>query len=155
MYKYFVLLSLIVCVPFASAETSNDERSWLELVSATMKVVSEVIIETKVPLAVYGNYCGPQHGDPTYQVQPIDAVDRACMRHDQCYDNGYSNCACDYQMVVDLQRVLWQAKDSSYVAMATGGILWFSSSECACKDGFGNSRLLESPTLADKRHCKH
>lgn len=54
-------------------------------------------------LPVYGNWCGPGHGSG----QPIDDVDRACMNHDQCYDQrGYLDCSCDEQLIQSIDQAL-------------------------------------------------
>jgi len=52
-------------------------------------------------LKIYGRWCGPGHGGG----HPIDAVDAACKKHDECYDrNGYFNCDCDSALVRDAYR---------------------------------------------------
>src|SRR4029077_14661699 len=61
---------------------------------------SEIGVAAPTPgsggLAIYGNYCGPGHGDPTGATPPVDAVDAACRTHDLCYDaTNYFNCGCD------------------------------------------------------------
>ena len=51
---------------------------------------------------VYGNWCGPGHG----KGEAVDALDRACMRHDQCYERrGYGDCGCDNQLVKDIDEL--------------------------------------------------
>ena len=51
-------------------------------------------------IEIYGNWCGPGHAGPG---TPIDAVDEACCRHDQCYcDRGYFDCSCDRGLIADL-----------------------------------------------------
>lgn len=52
-------------------------------------------------LKIYGRWCGPGHGGG----HPIDAVDAACKKHDECYGrNGYFNCDCDEAVVRDAYR---------------------------------------------------
>lgn len=52
-----------------------------------------------ISLPIYGNWCGPGYGGGT----PIDTLDRACMRHDNCYGiEGYFSCSCDYQLIADI-----------------------------------------------------
>lgn len=42
----------------------------------------------------HGAFCG--HGTPPEGTPPVDDLDAACMRHDQCYDAArYRSCACD------------------------------------------------------------
>lgn len=43
----------------------------------------------------HGNYCGTDSGDPSFSTVPVDALDRACMIHDQCYTATRGSCACD------------------------------------------------------------
>jgi len=51
-------------------------------------------------VAIHGNWCGPGHSGPG---TPVDAVDEACCRHDQCYcDRGYFDCSCDRGLIADL-----------------------------------------------------
>ena len=54
----------------------------------------------QVRLDLYGNWCGPGNVGPD---TPIDAVDEACCRHDQCYcERGYADCSCDRGLITDL-----------------------------------------------------
>lgn len=42
----------------------------------------------------HGNYCGP--GNRGEGVEPIDALDAICQRHDACYTQaGHRSCGCD------------------------------------------------------------
>jgi len=43
-------------------------------------------------LALHGHYCGLNHGDGSYETQPVDVLDAACMAHDKCYDLHYLDC---------------------------------------------------------------
>lgn len=44
----------------------------------------------------YGNYCGFGNSGG----EPINAVDRTCMVHDNCYEtNGWGSCGCDLQLI--------------------------------------------------------
>jgi hypothetical protein len=39
---------------------------------------------------MYGNWCGPRYGSGA----PVDALDRCCKEHDDCYNNtSYYRCA--------------------------------------------------------------
>lgn len=57
---------------------------------------------------IYGNWCGPAH--PKYSAdqsppEPIDGLDAACKRHDQCYaKEGYRNCRCDTDFLQALEK---------------------------------------------------
>ncbi|MCJ2020374.1 hypothetical protein MKK84_23570 [Methylobacterium sp. E-065] len=49
---------------------------------------------------IYGNFCGPGNRGPGYA--PIDALDRACARHDVCSADPLSStltaCACNRRL---------------------------------------------------------
>ena len=52
---------------------------------------------------VYGNWCGPWHGGG----KPIDDLDRACMRHDKCYERrGRHDCSCDAELLGHIDQAL-------------------------------------------------
>jgi hypothetical protein len=51
---------------------------------------------------LWGNYCGPSHGDPTFQTPARDPLDAACKKHDQCYTGAVftnDNCMCNQQFL--------------------------------------------------------
>lgn len=51
---------------------------------------------------VHGNWCGPGHGGG----EPVDPLDEACKRHDECYaDSGYFDCKCDTQLIDDIDEL--------------------------------------------------
>jgi len=79
-------------------------------------------------LPVYGNWCGPGHGGGT----PVDDLDKACMKHDKCYDrNGYFDCDCDRQLKVDVARAMARGrlKPAGYLA-GPAVIGWFNMQPC-------------------------
>lgn len=86
-------------------------------------------------MPVHGHYCGPGHGDPTYQTAPRDPVDAACMHHDQCYDrSGYFDCNCDRQLLGELaSSVARPGLDGAARTAGLGAIAYFSSSACVCR----------------------
>jgi len=63
-----------------------------------------------------GLYCGPGWGFVREDVtsgriaqlpEAIDAIDRACRRHDQCYDDhGYFTMGCNLRLAADLVAVV-------------------------------------------------
>ena len=79
-------------------------------------------------LPVYGNWCGPGHGSGT----PIDAIDAACKRHDQCYDRkGYFDCQCDAKLISELDRALARGDVSTAGRVAGMAIRsWFTAQPC-------------------------
>lgn len=58
-------------------------------------------------LLIYGNFCGPGNRGPGYK--PIDALDRACARHDACSTDPASgvltSCACNRRLAAEAGRV--------------------------------------------------
>lgn len=77
-------------------------------IAACSNVQPKVQRDSAGRMAVYGNWCGPDH--PKYSAQvtppsPIDALDAACMRHDQCYDaHGFLACSCDATLTAELRE---------------------------------------------------
>lgn len=51
----------------------------------------------------HGNYCG--YGNRGYDRAPVDELDAACMRHDQCFDATNRSCSCNAALKVDAFRV--------------------------------------------------
>lgn len=85
-------------------------------------------------LPIYGNYCGPAYGDPTYQVPPIDAVDAACQAHDRCYDStNYFNCGCDRALIGGMPAAKAAANSSTASTVADAIVAYFSGSPCVCQ----------------------
>eukprot|EP01114_Cavostelium_apophysatum_P010501 TRINITY_DN2430_c0_g1_i2.p1 TRINITY_DN2430_c0_g1~~TRINITY_DN2430_c0_g1_i2.p1 ORF type:complete len:154 (+),score=5.58 TRINITY_DN2430_c0_g1_i2:104-565(+) len=102
-------------------------------------------------LKMHGHYCGLNHGDGTYKTEPIDDLDRACMRHDQCYDKGYLDCNCDVLFVDELVKL-----QKSHPKLANTINLmsnWFHSSPCSCLVEGKRSQLDGRIDLQRKRKC--
>lgn len=76
-------------------------------------------------IPLYGNYCGPGHGDPTGQTPPVDVVDAVCRTHDLCYAReGYWDCECDRQLVNNMPAAI--RATSSWKGKAAGAAAyWF------------------------------
>ncbi|WKD58596.1 hypothetical protein [Corynebacterium caspium] len=52
---------------------------------------------------VWGHWCGPRHSGPQ---APMDDLDAACMRHDECYGaNGYFKCFCDANLIAEIESI--------------------------------------------------
>jgi hypothetical protein len=84
-------------------------------------------------LPVYGNYCGPGHGDPTYTTPPLDAVDAVCQAHDRCYDTrGYFNCGCDRALITAMPGAI--IGTPSPAGKAAGALVagFFAGWPCQC-----------------------
>ena len=56
------------------------------------------------PLLIHGNFCGIG-GRPG--LTPVDALDAACMHHDECTKTGdLPSCACDGRLQAESQAIL-------------------------------------------------
>lgn len=53
---------------------------------------------------IHGNYCGPGNRSP---LQPVDALDRACMHHDACSPprGEIATCACNDRLHAEAEAV--------------------------------------------------
>jgi len=80
-----------------SLHRSNNNYRFRGIYSQTE---TEAVCPSSLNFYVYGNYCGPGHGDPTRKTPPIDDVDACCREHDLCFkpDYGYSDCFCDKEL---------------------------------------------------------
>eukprot|EP00275_Glaucocystis_incrassata_P001445 EC122972.1.p1 GENE.EC122972.1~~EC122972.1.p1 ORF type:complete len:125 (+),score=21.58 EC122972.1:144-518(+) len=85
--------------------------------------------------ALHGKYCGPGHGDPNYDVEPIDDLDALCKIHDECYDKSrggfYLDCGCDMRFINginELQSRLSPEQQQTASLMT----MYFSGSQCSC-----------------------
>ncbi|MEO7261104.1 MAG: hypothetical protein ABI047_07615 [Jatrophihabitantaceae bacterium] len=84
-------------------------------------------------LVIYGNYCGPGHGDPKGDITPVDAVDAACRTHDLCYDaSGYFNCGCDRGLIVTLPAAIAATPTIAGRAAGVAILSYFSHAPCTC-----------------------
>lgn len=94
------------------------------LLFVTVLLPIGVVNSASIPgVKIYGNWCGPKHGSGT----PIDALDRICMVHDNCYDShGYFNCKCDYNMA----RSIGKLKSAKLKIIGAPMKTWFRSSPC-------------------------
>jgi hypothetical protein len=85
---------------------------------------------TEDGLPVWGNYCGPGHGDDPQNKDAIDAVDEACKKHDACYSDNYFGCDCDLQLLADLPGAITTEAEKGNVAAVAAGeavLAYFSS----------------------------
>ena len=70
-------------------------------------------------LPIYGNYCGPGHGDPTGATPAVDAVDAVCRAHDLCYGaTNMFNCGCDRALIASMPAAI------AATPCLTGKIAW-------------------------------
>eukprot|EP00275_Glaucocystis_incrassata_P000856 EC120923.1.p1 GENE.EC120923.1~~EC120923.1.p1 ORF type:complete len:156 (+),score=7.69 EC120923.1:97-564(+) len=112
------------------------------------------------PFAVYGNHCGPNHGDPTYKKEPKDELDALCKRHDECYDVNrggyYQDCSCDYQFIQAIKEIHSSLPDETRQASVLMQS-FFKTSGCSCKKRTRSGRIkrkkVERTTLEDKGKC--
>ena len=94
-------------------------------------------LATEGGIPIHGNWCGPGHGGG----QPVDRLDEACMRHDQCYDRqGYLDCGCDQALVSEIDRANAAGQLSGSTAAKAFLIrAWFSNSPCVRHVRIGNA----------------
>ena len=84
-------------------------------------------------LIIYGNYCGPGHGDDTGMTPPIDAVDAACRAHDLCYrDRGYFSCSCDYALITSMGAAIMATPTVEGQAAGIAVMAHFLGQPCWC-----------------------
>lgn len=75
--------------------------------------MEEIVIgQLDLPNEFHGNWCGPGHSGPGV---PIDAVDEACCRHDQCFcAEGYDDCACNRQAMLRMPGAVVDSSTSPH-----------------------------------------
>ena len=84
-------------------------------------------------IPIYGNYCGPAHGDDTGALPAIDAVDAACQTHDACYlQRGYFNCSCDRELLASVPAAAIIAGTPGAAAAASAIAGFFAGFPCQC-----------------------
>lgn len=162
MNKYLIVMAFLLVAPVYSQEPAESAPSgWGAVIKKAASRIPEIIdalVENGVSIPVYGNYCGPHHGDPTYSTEPIDAVDEACMYHDMCYDPNvggrYLCCRCDTELIENFENALLSSSLSYRAkAVALAGIGWFAQSSCNCKKQSGNIAQLASGNFEQKLDC--
>ena len=81
---------------------------------------------------IHGVYCGYGNKDPSYQTPPIDALDGACKRHDQCWDSrGRGSCSCDKTLSAEASAVAaFGGHPPSVREKAAGVASFFLSTPC-------------------------
>lgn len=93
MYQGATILLILLCVVIGGCGSTKKRG---------------IAQATRGAVPVHGNWCGPGH--PKYKGQPapdpIDKLDAACKRHDQCYtERGYMDCSCDLELLKDIERM--------------------------------------------------
>jgi tRNA(fMet)-specific endonuclease VapC len=82
-------------------------------------------------LVVYGNYCGP--GQRGRHPKPIDALDRACMRHDACTPIGApAPCGCHARLRREAARIALSPIETDEVR-AMAGLVSQAAGLMACR----------------------
>jgi hypothetical protein len=101
---------------------------------AERQVSAAPLLTSSVGLPIYGNYCGPGHGDPTGITPPIDDVDAVCRTHDLCYNNAGSSgtCGCDRTLIMSMPAAI--ASTPSQQGKNAGALVqsFFSQAPCTC-----------------------
>ncbi|GAA0853992.1 hypothetical protein ABER99_20295 [Paenibacillus glucanolyticus] len=82
-------------------EKQYEVKDGVVKLSKELSVDEEVVEQDEVSAQdncwPHGNWCGPGCSGPG---APVDALDKCCMYHDNCYAiNGYSSCQCDYDLL--------------------------------------------------------
>lgn len=104
-------------------------ETWKHTTTANAAVTAQV----DWPNEFHGNWCGPGHSGPG---APIDAVDEACCRHDQCFcTEGYDDCSCNRQAVLRLPGAIADWSTSAHgrvvgLAIATA----LAAAPCLCHE---------------------
>ncbi|MDX8047026.1 hypothetical protein SH601_13615 [Gracilibacillus sp. S3-1-1] len=63
-------------------------------------ISDKVAVTAKLTLPVWGNWCGPGHGEGSTK----DLLDKACMYHDKDYaEHGYFDCKSDALLILRIQ----------------------------------------------------
>ena len=92
-------------------------------------------ITPQLSLPIYGNYCGPGHGDPTGATPPIDAVDAACRAHDRCYaSRGYFDCQCDRNLIASMRGAIASTSTTAGKLAGTAVMTYFANTFCLCRN---------------------
>ena len=84
--------------PASDANRVDTPDETLKKAGAVIKdlAVGDVHALRRGPLLLHGNFCGIG-GHPG--LEPVDALDAACMRHDACTRTGsLPSCACDERL---------------------------------------------------------
>ena len=148
--------SFVFAAPIPGKKEATQKPSYSQMFWELVKELPEIILKEEIPVPVYGNYCGPNHGDPSYEDAPIDEVDAVCMRHDMCYDNRvgglYQSCDCDRDMVVDLGGLLIDGSELDMKAkgIASAMIAWFIQFPCKVSVTSGETALLDNPRILER-----
>ena len=118
-------------IPLMGMQCSPPEPTCLSM-CLTVKGVSCGIGATKRDQPIHGNYCGlGNRGGP-----PVDSLDAACKRHDDCYDTvGRAACSCDKRLATEAGFLagLGSDLDSSGREKAALIASFFSSTPCVPK----------------------
>lgn len=87
-----------------------------------VKYYEENDIQTRATaFPIYGNWCGPNYGSGT----PIDLLDKACKKHDNCYRDNYRHkCSCDQAMLTNINNNYSKMTGAKQKAMAKVMVAW-------------------------------
>ena len=91
--------------PASDANRVDTPDETLKKAAAMLKdlAVGDIHALRRGPLLLHGNFCGIG-GHPG--LEPVDALDAACMRHDACTRTGsLPSCACDKRLEREAQVI--------------------------------------------------
>lgn len=163
---FLTTLAILSCsLTFAAPATKTSsqgghvaDETALNFLWVLAREVPKFVTQNQISIPVYGNYCGPNYGDTTYEQNPIDSIDATCQTHDACYDSAqggrYQSCACDMLMVSDIAKAIVQfgLPPEAYVA-GVAMSAYFAQSPCECRKGHSLQRL-EAPNPFEKAACE-
>jgi hypothetical protein len=98
------------------------------------------LLTSSLGFPIYGNYCGPGHGDPTGSVAPVDRVDNVCRAHDLCYKNAgtppgtlFGPCNCDRDLINNMPAAI-NHPNTGQQGKNAGTLVrnYFSQAPCTC-----------------------
>lgn len=109
--------------------TPTQITAWIFLaICWTGPAIAEPAV-TRPKMLVYGNYCGVGNNAP---LPPIDALDAACARHDDCTpDNDLPTKACNVRLEREAQTIANDPMQPGDMRMMAGFVASFASNNAS------------------------
>lgn len=113
----------------ASRSTPNQIAGWILLAACWISPAIAEPVSARPKMLVYGNYCGIGNNAP---LPPIDALDAACARHDDCTpDNDLPTKACNVRLEREAQAIANDPLQPGDMRMMAGFVASFASNNAA------------------------